>query len=163
MHMTSAGFAQQRRPGSFPVDSSAPAFSLAGHFLEALALRDFDRLADLLAPAVELRALLPRGHDDWVGAVTVAERFRGWFGDTEEFELLDATIGQTGGRVHLHWRIRLRARRLGSGDFIIEQQAYVDPADSPQLTRIDLLCSGFRPVAGRSRAGSPRARSAGMS
>lgn len=133
--------------GRPPLDEAiVPAFSVAGRFLEALAAQDFDRLADALVPTVELRTLLPRGHVDWTGAGPVADRFRAWFGDTEDFELLDATIGQVGGRVQLRWRIRLRAERLGPGHFTIEQQAYADVARPDGLTRIDLLCSGFRPA-----------------
>ena len=125
-----------------------PGLVLADRLLAALCGRDFDRLADLLAPDVELRALLPRGHAEWAGVPDVAGRFRAWLGDPGEFEVLEAAIGSIAGRVQLRWRFRLTADRLGEGAFVIEQQAYVATAGAA-ITRIDLLCSGFRSLADR--------------
>ena len=71
--------------------------------------------------------------------------FAGWFGDTEDFDPVEATVGEVGGRLHLHWRLRLRAERLGAGWFTVEQQAYADTGDGGRITRLDLLCTGYRP------------------
>ena len=43
------------------------------------------------------------------------------------------------------WRLRLRAERLGTGWFTVEQQAYADTDDSGRIAGLDLLCTGFRP------------------
>ena len=120
-------------------------WSVGGVFLEALANRDFDRLAETLAPEVRFRAMLPPGAMDWEGADTVSGVFGSWFGDAEDFELIDATVGEVGGRLHLSWRLRVRPAPfdIGDGWHIIEQQAYADAGDA--IAALDLLCSGFHP------------------
>jgi len=118
---------------------------LAGSFLESLAAQDFTELGGALAAGARLRALLPSGLREWAGAETIADRFARWFGDTEDFELVEAAVGQVGDRLHLHWRLRLRAERLGDAWFTVEQQAYADTDDSGRIARLDLLCTGYRP------------------
>ena len=121
-----------------------PQFALAGAFLEGLAAQDFGQLGGALAADACLRALLPAGLREWAGAGAIAGRFAGWFGDTEDFELVEATVGEVGGRLHLRWRLRLRAERLGAGWFTVEQQVYADTDDSGRIARLDLLCTGYR-------------------
>jgi len=123
------------------VPESAP----AGSFVQGLAAQDFARLGDALAAGACLRALLPSGLREWAGAGVIADRFARWFGDTQDFDLVEATVGEVGGRLHLHWRLRLRAERLGSGWFTVEQQAYADTDESGRIARLDLLCTGYRP------------------
>ncbi|MGE5289818.1 MAG: hypothetical protein ACM3ML_22050 [Micromonosporaceae bacterium] len=122
-----------------------PQFALAGSFLEGLAAQDFAQLGDALAPDARLRALLPRGLREWTGAEVIVGQFARWFGDTEDFELAEATVGEIGGRLHLHWRLRLRAERLGTGWFTVEQQAYADTDHGGRIARLDLLCTGYLP------------------
>ena len=117
----------------------------AGSLVEGLAAQDFAQLGDALAADACLRALLPSGLREWTGAEAIANRFAYWFGDTEDFELIEAAVGEVGGRLHLHWRLRLRAERLGSGWFTVEQQAYADTDDGGRIARLDLLCTGYRP------------------
>jgi len=131
-----------------PNHSAAPAvpeFALAGAFLESLAAQDFAGLGGALTAGAQLRALLPRGLREWTGAEVIAGVFTHWFGGTEDFGLVEATVGEVGGRLHLHWRLRLRAERLGSGWFTVEQQAYADTDESGRIARLDLLCTGYRP------------------
>ena len=131
-----------------PNHSAAPAvpqFAVAGAFLESLAAQDFAGLGGALTAGARLRALLPSGLGEWTGAEVITGRFTRWFGDTEDFELAEATVGEVGGRLHLHWRLRLRAGRLGSGWFTVEQQAYADTDASGRIARLDLLCTGYRP------------------
>jgi hypothetical protein len=125
-----------------------PESAPAGSFVEGLAAQDFARLGGALAADACLRALLPSGLWEWAGAEAIAHRFARWFGDTEDFELMEATVGEVGGRLHLHWRLRLRAERLGSGWFTVEQQAYADTDESGRIARLDLLCTGYRPEGG---------------
>ena len=125
--------------------TAVPQFALAGSFLEGLAAQDFAQLGGALAAGARLRALLPPGLMEWTGAEAIAGRFARWFGDTEDFELLEATVGEVGGRLHLHWRLRLRAERLGAGWFTVEQQVYADTDESGRIIRLDLLCTGYRP------------------
>jgi hypothetical protein len=120
----------------------------AGSFVEGLAAQDFAQLGGALAADACLRALLPSGLWEWAGADAIAHRFARWFGDTEDFELVEATVGEVGGRLHLHWRLRLQAERLGAGWFTVEQQAYADTDESGRIARLDLLCTGYRPEGG---------------
>jgi hypothetical protein len=130
---------------SDPATQPSARWSVGGVFLEALATRDYDQMATTLAPGVRFRAMLPSGPRDWIGADEVAGVFTSWFGAAEDFELIDATIGEVGGRLHLSWRLRVRPApfETGEGWHIIEQQAYADAAET--IDSFDLLCSGFRP------------------
>ena len=125
-----------------------PSSEHAGAFLDRLAAQDFARLGDALAADARLRALLPGGLREWAGAEAIADRFARWFGDTEDFELAEASVGAVGGRLSLRWRLRLQAERLGAGWFIVEQQAYADTGGDGRFAQIDLLCTGYRPEAG---------------
>lgn len=122
-------------------------WSIGGLLLEALAERDFDKLVDCFEPDATMRALLPRGFDEWEGAPAIAERLRGWFGGAEEFEVLDGTVGEVGGRLHVAWRLRLHPTPSGDDAWhVIEQQAYL--RTGLRIEGLDLLCSGFRPDTG---------------
>jgi hypothetical protein len=122
-----------------------PRFAFAGSFLEGLAAQDFARIGNALTADARLRALLPSGLREWTGAEAIADRFARWFGGTEGFELVKVTVGEVGGRLHVHWRLRLQAERLGAGWFVVEQQAYADTAADGRIGRLDLLCTGYRP------------------
>jgi SnoaL-like protein len=122
-----------------------PRYSVAGAFLEGLAAQDFDRLASALSADVHLRALVPPGLKEWDGAERVKATFTSWFGDVEDFELVDATVGEVGRRLALRWRLRMRAERLGAGWFVVEQQAYADTDDDSRIQHISLVCSGYCP------------------
>lgn len=124
-------------------------WSVGGVFLEAFANRDYEQLTATLAPDVRFRAMLPRGPMDRQGPAGVAAVFSSWFGEAREFELVDAAVGEVGGRLHLSWRVRVRPAPFGIGDgwHVIEQQTYVD-ADE-RIRSLDLLCSGFHAEEGR--------------
>jgi hypothetical protein len=127
-----------------PTDHTA---ATAAAFLQGLADQDFAQLGGALAADARLRALLPPGLREWTGAEMIAGQFARWFGDTEAFELVEATLGEVGGRLQLRWRLRLRAERLGAGWFTVEQQAYADAGEDGRLARLDLVCTGYRPEA----------------
>jgi hypothetical protein len=120
----------------------------AGAFVEGLAAQDFAGLGGAIAADACLRALLPSGLREWAGAEAIARVFARWFGETDDFELIEASVGEVGGRLHLQWRLRLRAHRLGTGWFTVEQQAYADTDDSGRIAQLDLLCTGYRPEDG---------------
>jgi hypothetical protein len=129
-------------------DHDSPAttlqFALARSFLEGLAVQDFARLSDALTADARLRALLPRGPMEWSGAQVIADQFAHWFGGTENYELVEGSVSEVGRRLHLHWRLRLQAERLGTGWFTVEQQAYADADDGGRIVQLDLLCTGYR-------------------
>jgi hypothetical protein len=130
-----------------PVEANTPTttgWSVGGLLLEALAARDFTRMSDCFEAAATMRALLPPGLTECQGATQIAESLRSWFGDAEEFEVLDGTVGEVGGRLHVAWRIRLRPTPWGDDAWhLIEQQAYLRAGE--RIDAIDLLCSGFMP------------------
>jgi hypothetical protein len=131
---------------------SVARWSAGGVFLEALANRDYARMAATLGSGVRLRAMLPPGPMDWEGPDAVSGVFSSWFGGAEDFELVDATVGEVGGRLHLSWRLRLRPAPFGIGEgwHVIEQQAYADAGDT--IESLDLLCSGFHREPGNEHA-----------
>ena len=122
---------------------TAARWSVGGAFLESLADRDFPRMASTLAAGVRFRAMLPPGPAEWDGARAVTDAFESWFGAAEDFQVLDATVGEVGGRLHLSWRLRMRPAPfdMGKGWHVIEQQAYADASGC--IEALDLLCSGF--------------------
>jgi hypothetical protein len=127
-----------------PLTSPTTRWSVGGLLLEALAERDFDRMTDCFEPAATMRALLPPGLAESEGAAAIVQNLRSWFGGAEDFEVLDGTVGEVGGRLHLSWRLRMRPTPWGDDSWhVIEQQAYVR-ADE-RIEAIDLLCSGFHP------------------
>ena len=131
-----------RNHGAVGVGSESAAARL---LVQGLAAQDFAELGGALAADACLRALLPSGLRERAGAEAIASVFARWFGDTEGFELIEASAGQVGGRLHLQWRLRLRASRLGAGWFTVEQQAYADAGEDGRITQLDLLCTGYMP------------------
>jgi TusA-related sulfurtransferase len=109
-------------------------------FLAALSARDFVRFAECLAPSAQARMLLPRGPEVRSGREEIAERFRGWFAATTEFEVLESRSESVGPRTRLTWRFRLS--RDGQTREVIEQVAFVDVGPEG-ISDIALLCSGF--------------------
>jgi hypothetical protein len=126
------------------VAATTTSWSVGGLFLEALAARDFVRMSDCFEPAATMRALLPPGLEEYEGAAPIVESLQSWFGDAEEFEVLDGTVGEVGGRLHVAWRLRLRPTPWGDDAWhVVEQQAYLRAGE--RIDAIDLLCSGFQP------------------
>ena len=117
----------------------------AAALLGGLADQDFTRVGGAFTADAKLRALLPARLRECAGADVIAEQFASWFGETQSFELLEGAADEIGGRLHLRWRLCLRAERLGAGWFSVEQQAYADTASDGRIARLDLLCTGYRP------------------
>ncbi|MGZ4677350.1 MAG: nuclear transport factor 2 family protein [Acidimicrobiia bacterium] len=122
-----------------------PHFAVAGSFLEALAARDFDRLATTLDDDATLSALLPRGFDEWNGADAIAAAFARWFGSATSFEVADASVGQVGPRLQLRWRVRVLDPSRGEGRMVVEQNVYAETTSEGRIAGMALLCSGFCP------------------
>src|SRR3954454_5287359 len=97
-------------------------WSVGGLLLEALAVRDFVQMGDCFEPAATMRALLPRGLAECRGATQIVDKLQGWFGAAEEFEVLNGTVGDVGGRVHVAWRVRLRPTPWGDDAWHVVEQ-----------------------------------------
>ncbi len=117
------------------------ATDLGDALVAALAERDFDRLAGTLAPDVRMRALIPPGPIDLLGANPAAARFATWFGESDGFELVRSGSDEVGDRLHVFYR--LRVKRPGDPWKVIEQHLFC-AFDKGRITALDLVCSGFR-------------------
>jgi hypothetical protein len=123
--------------------SGSGAAGVARRFLDSLAAQEFDQLRTNLADDVRLRALLPGDTLEWEGAERVTRTFVRWFGDTQDFELVDATLDDLGRRLHMSWCARVRAERLGEGWFRVEQQGYAETDEHDLIRHLWLACSGY--------------------
>jgi TusA-related sulfurtransferase len=117
--------------------------NVAGGFLEALADRDFPRLASCLAPDVRFRMLLSARSRERRGRQAAASQFERWFGPVTALEVLRSERAEVAGHERLAWRFRLRDRLGEPGWQLVEQVAYCD-LGTQGIQTIDLLCSGFQ-------------------
>jgi len=113
-------------------------------FVEALAVRDFDALRALLSEDIQFRMLLPPGPQHENGAALAARRFVDWFGSADYFELEASSIESVADRLAITYRFRLHDK---DGWQVIEQHLMTDVGADGRVEAIDLLCSGFRPLA----------------
>lgn len=129
-------------------DSARPEnaqWPIAGLFLDALTRRDFDAMAQCLDPDVRFRALVPPGAFELHGIEDTIAKFRKWFVDRvagNEFEVVDASIGQVGSRLYLRWRVWVRPCDRPDAPEIVEQHVFATAHE--RIDSIDLLCSGFQ-------------------
>ena len=111
-------------------------------FVAALVDGDAPRLAGTLDPDVQMRALLPPGPIEVLGAEAVAGKFTAWFGSAERLELLQSASEPVADRLHVSYR--LRVRRTGDPWKLVEQHLLC-AHDDGRITALDLVCTGFRP------------------
>jgi ketosteroid isomerase-like protein len=117
--------------------------ALGTRLVQAIARQDEAALAECFAPDAEFRALIPSGLSERRGAAEAAALISRWFGDSTELDLLDSRSEEVGDRVHIAYRFA----GVEEGEaYVVEQQLYCTVADG-EITRADLLCSGFRPQA----------------
>jgi hypothetical protein len=130
-------------PETVKVDASA---SLGSEFAAALALKDFDRIRDLLHPEIDFRGMTPRRSWEAEDAqAMVSGVLREWFEDSDEIlELLHVETGAVADRERVGYRFLVRNPE---GLFEVEQQAYLSERDG-RIGWMRALCSGFRPVEG---------------
>ncbi|MFE7722446.1 nuclear transport factor 2 family protein [Nocardia rhizosphaerihabitans] len=118
---------------------------VADLFLAALTRRDFAALTACLAPEVRLRGLIPPGPFDAVGPGPAVDRFRGWFGGPDDFTVLDAGSDHVGGKLALHWLVRMQPVHAPGAARVAEQRVFLT-IEQDRITTIDLLCSGWQPA-----------------
>lgn len=123
----------------------------ANRLVGAIAARDHGGIVAALAPEALLRYLIPGGPGQVVGVDGVAATFLRWFGDAEAVRVQHVGVEPVGDRTSVRYRFHLRESQ---GWEVVEQQLYLDGADG-RIARIDLLCSGFRPMASEGTAPSP--------
>jgi hypothetical protein len=111
-------------------------------FVTALVDGDTPRLAETLAPHVQMRALIPPGPIEVLGAEAVAGKFATWFGSAERLELIRSVSEPVADRLHVSYR--LRVKRAGDLWNVVEQHLLC-AHNGGRITALDLVCSGFRP------------------
>jgi hypothetical protein len=123
-----------------------PPASLGSSFAAALALKDFDRLRELLHPEVDFRGLTPSRFWEADDAETaIGAVLRQWFEDSDEIvALLEVETGSFADRERVGYRFRVRNPE---GLFEVEQQCYLGERDG-RIGWMRTVCSGFRPVEG---------------
>jgi hypothetical protein len=123
-----------------------PPASLGSSFAAALALKDFDRIRELLHPEIEFRGLTPRRFWEAEDAETVVSGvLRTWFEDSDEIEeLLHVETGTVADRERVGYRFLVRNPE---GLFEVEQQAFIGERDG-RIGWMRTVCSGYRPVEG---------------
>ncbi len=118
--------------------------TLGAAFARALAAKDFARIAELMDPQIDFRAMTPSRHweaGDPETAITAA--LRQWFKDADEIEALELLETDAfADRERVGYRLRVRRPE---GRFLVEQQAYLSPRDG-RIGWMRVLCSGYRPV-----------------
>jgi TusA-related sulfurtransferase len=125
-----------------PIETDTPEVRLGKAFVMAVVDGDFRRLASLLAADVRFRALVPRAFHEVDSADAARAIFEGWFGETEERELLDSSSELVADRLLVAYRLEFRE----AGRPLIAEQQLVAIVSDGRLRDVALLCSGFRPV-----------------
>src|SRR5882724_11675150 len=108
--------------GKEPLMTTSPRILEIGQdFMAALSVRDFDRLQASFQEGVQFHALVPEGIRGGFGDAAAVTWLRRWFGNADEFEVLNSSVEQVAERLHIAYTFRL----LKHGEWqIIEQQVY---------------------------------------
>lgn len=126
--------------------SDTPTFTSIGQaYLEALAVRDFDRVEKLLHPQIHFRGLVPGAVQAGNTAEEALSWLRRWFGTAEAFYLTQCSVDQVVDRLHLAYQAH-----------VCDQEGWQEVAqhlyciiEHEVITDMALLCSGFRPLPGQ--------------
>jgi SnoaL-like domain len=129
--------------------STASESNLGRAFAEALGHKEFDRVAALLAPDVDFRALTPRRAWEATGTQAVVDDvLRQWFEDSNQLEqVISIETDSVADRQRVAYRFHGRNQ---DGPFVVEQQVYYSERDGG-IDWMRVVCSGFRPGNGASR------------
>jgi hypothetical protein len=129
------------------------ASDVAHRFLDAVAARDFPTLRALFASDVWMRALLPREVVETRTADDAVETFREWFAPHNSVTAVATDQHTMEGREYFSYRFRLKPDWAPDQWHVVEQSGYCRVADE-QITRVDLVCTGFFVVESASDAGA---------
>lgn len=123
---------------------SPTATTLGAAFAEAVAGKDYERMAGLLHPEIDFRALTPNRSWEAHDPETVIEQIlKTWIEDDEHVEeLISVETDPVADRERVGYRYRLRTP---DGIFVVEQQAFIGQRDG-RIGWLRLVCSGSRPV-----------------
>ena len=124
---------------------------LAAALAAAVAGRDSIQLGAAVTDTVRLRALLPGGPIEERGRDAVVARFGRWFADMDAVDLVESAGEAVADRLLIHYRLDLAQR----GTRWACTQTSICKVNDGRLATIDLLCSGFREIAGGSEMRNP--------
>jgi hypothetical protein len=124
--------------------ATAVSTEIGERFCKALASRDFPALGRLFAADGQLRGLVPTTLREVTGPDEIAKRFELWFGEEDDFELVESEVEPLADRVRIRYRFACVDRE--EGPQIGEQQGYAELAGD-KIAVLSLVCSGFRPRA----------------
>lgn len=116
---------------------------VAERFVDALGRADWDAVGALLAPDVQLRALVPSTLREEQGPEAVVARFTFWWAEIDGLRLLDAGIEPMANQLRVHYR--LTGTDPDDGPIVVEQQCYLTVVDG-SIAKINSVCSGFQPA-----------------
>jgi hypothetical protein len=116
---------------------------VAERFVDAIACADWDAVEAMLAPDVQLRALVPSTLREEEGPTAVVERFKFWWAPLTELRLLDSGAEPIASQVRVHYR--LAGTDPDDGPIVVEQQCYLTVVDG-SIAKINSVCSGFQPA-----------------
>ena len=115
---------------------------VGSRFAQALSVKDFSTIGELLDPNIDFRALTPRKAWEAREAGQVIDKvLRVWFDDSDVLEeLVKVETDEMADRRRVSYRLR---GRNYDGPFLIEQQAYYTEREG-RIDWMRVLCSGFR-------------------
>jgi SnoaL-like domain len=118
--------------------------ALGEEFVAALASRDFDRLERTFAPEIDFHAVVPGtgSFREQAGAEATADQFQKWFGECDPLDVLESSVTPIVDKLRIDYR--LAAFEEGAWN-VVEQTAYAKIGEHG-IEKLDLACSGFRPV-----------------
>lgn len=128
------------------MSQEANTVTIAETWLERFSTGDFDGMAALFDPSVEMRVLLPDGPQTYNGREEVTGRLKWWFGAGDEVRPVHTDARPVEDRMELSYGFHI-LNAVGGGKpgwHAIEQRAFCDIGTA--IERLDVVCSGFRPI-----------------
>lgn len=124
-------------------DRSTDPLEIGREFVRALSAKDTSSIASLLDTQIDFRGLTPSSEWRAESPDEVLDiLFGSWFEPTDHIrELIDLQTRNVADRNHLLYRFRVEN---DDGVSLVEQQGYFD-APEGRITRMSLICAGFRP------------------
>jgi hypothetical protein len=119
------------------------ATSLGAAFAQAVAAKDYARIAELLHPEVDFRALTPNRLWEAGDPASVEAILKRWIEPDEHVEeLISVETDTIADRERVGYRYRLGTP---DGHFLVEQQAFLGEREG-RIGWLRLVCSGSRPA-----------------
>lgn len=117
---------------------------VANRFLEAVGRRDYAALASCFAPDARLRGLVPARVREEEGPQAIADRYRIWLGDADEYEVPASSADELLGLVRLRYLVRTIDPETGAPTEF-EQTGYAQIVHG-RIAVLNLVCTGNRPA-----------------